>query len=261
MLNWKKIQRSCIICCLLSIGLTGCATKVTVAPVTGYRSGLRSKGVVHYKVRPGDTLFSIAKRTGCDMQKVARENRIPVPYKIRPGQVLQIGGGSEPRFAKRPALRKKSTDKATVVVVSPKKERILPPPGVGARKIIDWRWPTDGKLVGQFSPMRGGNKGVDFAGNRGQPIYSTASGRVVYAGDALRGYGKLVIIKHGNDYLSAYAHNDQILVCERQGVAAGQRIATMGSTGASTVSLHFEIRYKGKSVNPLCYMPPRDRLN
>ncbi len=120
-----------------------------------------------------------------------------------------------------------------------------------------WRWPTDGKIIDNFSASEGGNKGIDIAGSRGQPVVSTASGRVVYAGNALRGYGNLIIIKHNDDYLSAYAHNDTMLVREQQEVKAGQKIATMGSTGTSTVRLHFEIRYKGKSVNPLRYLPQR----
>ncbi|KAB8305226.1 murein hydrolase activator NlpD [Erwinia endophytica] len=120
-----------------------------------------------------------------------------------------------------------------------------------------WRWPTNGKIIDNFSASEGGNKGIDIAGSRGQPVIATASGRVVYAGNALRGYGNLIIIKHNDDYLSAYAHNDTMLVREQQEVNAGQKIATMGSTGTSSVRLHFEIRYKGKSVNPLRYLPQR----
>lgn len=123
--------------------------------------------------------------------------------------------------------------------------------------VSSWRWPTDGKIIDSFSSSEGGNKGIDIAGTRGQPIFATADGRVVYAGNALRGYGNLIIIKHNDDYLSAYAHNDTMLVREQQEVKAGQKIATMGSTGTSSVRLHFEIRYKGKSVNPLRYLPQR----
>ncbi|QTF07301.1 murein hydrolase activator NlpD [Brenneria izadpanahii] len=120
-----------------------------------------------------------------------------------------------------------------------------------------WRWPTEGKVIDSFSDSEGGNKGIDIAGTRGQPVIATASGRVVYAGNALRGYGNLIIIKHNDDYLSAYAHNENMLVREQQEVTAGQKIATMGSTGTSSVRLHFEIRYKGKSVNPLRFLPQR----
>ncbi|WP_025474884.1 murein hydrolase activator NlpD, partial [Yersinia pestis] len=130
-------------------------------------------------------------------------------------------------------------------------------PASNGGPVSGWRWPTDGKTIDSFSASEGGNKGIDIAGSRGQPILATASGRVVYAGNALRGYGNLIIIKHNDDYLSAYAHNDTMLVREQQEVKAGQKIATMGSTGTSSVRLHFEIRYKGKSVNPLRYLPQR----
>ena len=123
--------------------------------------------------------------------------------------------------------------------------------------ISSWRWPTDGKVIENFSGAEGGNKGIDIAGSKGQAIVATADGRVVYAGNALRGYGNLIIIKHNDDYLSAYAHNDTMLVREQQEVKAGQKIATMGSTGTSSTRLHFEIRYKGKTVNPLQYLPQR----
>lgn len=123
--------------------------------------------------------------------------------------------------------------------------------------ISSCRWPTDGKVIENFSGAEGGNKGIDIAGSKGQAIVATADGRVVYAGNALRGYGNLIIIKHNDDYLSAYAHNDTMLVREQQEVKAGQKIATMGSTGTSSTRLHFEIRYKGKSVNPLQYLPQR----
>ena len=123
--------------------------------------------------------------------------------------------------------------------------------------ISSWRWPTEGKVIENFSAAEGGNKGIDIAGSKGQAVIATANGRVVYAGNALRGYGNLIIIKHNDDYLSAYAHNDTMLVREQQEVKAGQKIATMGSTGTSSTRLHFEIRYKGKSVNPLRYLPQR----
>ncbi|WP_439651367.1 murein hydrolase activator NlpD [Photobacterium atrarenae] len=124
-----------------------------------------------------------------------------------------------------------------------------------SNKVAKWSWPTRGRVIGKFSSSENGNKGIDIAGQRGQAIKASAAGVVVYAGNALRGYGNLVIIKHNDDYLSAYAHNDRILVREQQTVKAGQKIAAMGSSGTSSVRLHFEIRYKGKSVNPLRYLP------
>ena len=122
---------------------------------------------------------------------------------------------------------------------------------------VAWQWPTSGNIIQGFSNTDGGNKGIDISGSRGQSVKAAASGRVVYAGNALRGYGNLIIIKHNDDFLSAYAHNDKILVTDQQEVKAGQEIAKMGSSGTNTVKLHFEIRYKGKSVDPIRYLPRR----
>ena len=122
---------------------------------------------------------------------------------------------------------------------------------------VAWQWPTSGNIIQGFSDTDGGNKGIDISGSRGQAVKAAASGRVVYAGNALRGYGNLIIIKHNDDFLSAYAHNDKILVTDQQEVKAGQEIAKMGSSGTNNVKLHFEIRYKGKSVDPVRYLPRR----
>lgn len=120
---------------------------------------------------------------------------------------------------------------------------------------IKWQWPTSGRVISGFSSAEGGNKGLDIAGNKGQDVRAAAAGKVVYAGNALQGYGNLIIIKHTDDFLSAYAHNNTIEVDEQDNVKAGQKIATLGSTGTNTNKLHFEIRYKGKSVDPARYLP------
>ena len=120
---------------------------------------------------------------------------------------------------------------------------------------IDWAWPVKGKVVGGFSESAN-LKGIDISGNAGQPVFASASGRVVYAGSGLRGYGKLVIIKHNKTYLSAYAHNREILVKEGDQVSRGQKIAEMGSTDTDQVKLHFEIRRMGKPMDPARYLPP-----
>ena len=122
---------------------------------------------------------------------------------------------------------------------------------------VSWRWPASGRIIQGFSSTDGGNKGIDIGGSRGQAVNAAAAGTVVYAGNALRGYGNLIIIKHNDDYLSAYAHNESILVKEQQQVKSGQQIAKMGSSGTNGVKLHFEIRYKGKSVDPIRYLPKR----
>jgi lipoprotein NlpD len=120
---------------------------------------------------------------------------------------------------------------------------------------VDWAWPTAGKVIGGFSETAN-LKGIDIAGKAGQPVLASAAGRVVYAGSGLRGYGKLVIIKHNNTYLSAYAHNREILVKEGQQVSKGQKIGEMGDTDADQVKLHFEIRRQGKPVDPAKFLPP-----
>lgn len=126
--------------------------------------------------------------------------------------------------------------------------------GMGSEEIV-WIWPASGKLVGTFS--EGGNKGVDIAGKAGDPVLAASGGKVVYSGTGLRGYGKLVIVKHNNNYLTAYAHNQTVLVKEGQSVGKGQKIAEMGNTDADQVKLHFEVRRQGKPVDPLKHLPPR----
>ena len=147
-----------------------------------------------------------------------------------------------------------TTAATTTTVTTPAQTKVTPPP---ANPNISWQWPSNGKVIQGFSNSDGGNKGIDISGTKGQPVYAAAGGRVVYAGNALRGYGNLIIIKHNDDFLSAYAHNDSIAVKDQQEVRAGQQIAKMGSTGTNGVKLHFEIRYKGKSVDPMRYLPRR----
>lgn len=239
-----------------------------------------------YTVKRGDTLFYIAWITGNDYRDLAQRNKITEPYSLNVGQVLNIGSGStdsgmivtnrtlntnntnvdsQPTNAYASSVGDKNSGK-----MLPRVSKTLTPStppavttstGLNSNSVVNtlgkWRWPAEGKVIEVFSNVQGGNKGVDIAGSRGQPVFATAAGKVVYSGNALRGYGNLIIIKHNDDYLSAYAHNDTILVRDQQEVQAGQKIATMGSTGTSSVRLHFEIRYKGKSVNPLRYISQR----
>ena len=134
---------------------------------------------------------------------------------------------------------------------------VTAPDAVRTEDGIEWSWPSGGRIIGRFG--EGSNKGVDVAGRIGDPVLAAAGGRVVYAGEAMRGYGKLVIVKHDNTFLSAYAHNSKILVQERDTVKRGQRIAELGDsdTEAGKPRLHFEIRRQGKPVDPLKYLPPR----
>ncbi len=130
-----------------------------------------------------------------------------------------------------------------------------PPTAVSNEEGIDWSWPVNGKVLGGFSETA--SKGIDIAGKHGEAVHAAAGGRVVYAGEGLRGYGRLVIIKHDGAYLSAYAHNNLILVKEGQNIARGQKIAEVGNTDADQPKLHFEIRRQGKPVDPLKYLPAR----
>ncbi|USD32145.1 MULTISPECIES: murein hydrolase activator NlpD [Vibrio] len=172
--------------------------------------------------------------------------------------VSNKGTQSKPSVAKKEPIKKVDQSKSKEYVGSKSKQNVNKPVS-GSKpkneKISRWLWPTKGRVIKNFSAGDQGNKGIDIAGQRGQPISSTASGTVVYSGNALRGYGNLVIIKHNDNYLSAYAHNERLLVHEGQSVKAGQKIATMGSSGTNSVRLHFEIRYQGKSVNPKRYLP------
>jgi lipoprotein NlpD len=140
--------------------------------------------------------------------------------------------------------------------VEPRAEPAKPPERAPAdAEAVDWSWPANGKVLAAFSDPS--NKGVDIAGRKGEPVQASAGGRVVYIGEGLRGYGKLVIIKHNELYLSAYAHNDAILVKEGQTVVKGQKIGEIGSTGTDQTKLHFEIRRQGKPVDPLKFLPER----
>ncbi|EIL3374388.1 murein hydrolase activator NlpD [Salmonella enterica] len=230
-----------------------------------------------YTVKKGDTLFYIAWITGNDFRDLAQRNSISAPYSLNVGQTLQVGnasgtpitggnaiityseGSGEQSANKMLPNNKPAGTVVTAPVTAPTVSTTEPNASSTSTSapISAWRWPTDGKVIENFGASEGGNKGIDIAGSKGQAIVATADGRVVYAGNALRGYGNLIIIKHNDDYLSAYAHNDTMLVREQQEVKAGQKIATMGSTGTSSTRLHFEIRYKGKSVNPLRYLPQR----
>ncbi|MFP3013402.1 MAG: murein hydrolase activator NlpD [Arsenophonus sp. NC-QC1-MAG3] len=239
-----------------------------------------------YTIKGGDTLFYIAWITGNDYSDLAKRNKIADPYSLRIGQILNIPNSysdseiivaNHTQNTNNKIVDSKSTNahplsideknsRKTLPIVSKPITSYMPSattvsPGLNNNRIVNivdkWRWPIERKVIKSFSDIQGGDKGVDIVGLRGQPIFATAAGKVVYSGNALRGYGNLIIIRHNDDYLSAYAHNDTILVHDQQAIQAGQKIATMGSTGTNSVKLHFEIRYKGKSVNPLSYLSQR----
>lgn len=226
---------------------------VSVLTACGITQGLRNSQV--YRVRSGDTLYAIAWRYQLDYQSLARWNDISSPYIIHPGQELIL---VDPVYL--PVDRQPQTSATTPVArqvpVQPRKRdnkpkrKPDPPPG-------DFRWPTAGKVVREFKGSKSTSQGIDIAGKIDQPIYAAAGGRVVYSGDGLASYGNLIIIKHNEDYLSAYAHNSKLHVKEGESVAAGQLIAGMGLVNQNEARLHFEVRKQGRPVDPLKYLPER----
>ncbi len=226
-----------------------------------------------HKVVSGDTLLVLARQNGMSLSQLAKLNNIKSPYDVRIGQVIRIPDhnktgsslnatnspliGSNKIQNKERAVDQKYAKQSPNTVVVSKQTDYSGSTKTEINKNLTWRWPTKGVLVSRFNPGEMGNKGIDISGRRGQPVVAAASGRVVYAGNALRGYGNLVIIKHNDDYLSAYAHNDVLRVTEQQVVKAGQIIADMGNSESSKVQLHFEIRYKGQSVDPVRFLPKR----
>ena len=220
-----------------------------------------------YRVQRGDTLYSIAFRFGWDWKVLAARNGIAAPYLIRTGQIIHFGGSPavaqtrRPEPAARPAPVASS---ATPIAARPVQSSVpvkpvsaVAPPVSTARSAAGWGWPSAGAVIARFSSNGSLNKGIDIAGELGEPVLAASDGSVVYAGSGLRGYGELVIIKHSDTYVSAYGHNRRLLVREGQQVKVGQSIAEMGSTGTDRVKLHFEIRRQGKPVDPLQYLPRR----
>ena len=243
----------------------------------------------YYTVRPGDTLIRIALDTGQNWRDVVRWNNLENPNLIEVGQVLRIVPPAPPTASSegvvsRPvasasvsatpvpaasaaasSLPKAATatasttaPAATTSTVAPVAPVAPPAPAVSsADEDVAWGWPAPGNtaVIASFDEAR--NKGLDIAGKAGDPVLASADGRVVYAGAGLRGYGNLIILKHNNTYLTAYAHNQTLLVKEDQNVRKGQKIAEMGSSDTDRVKLHFEIRRQGKPVDPAKYLPAK----
>lgn len=225
---------------LLSLILvSGCAKHrvVRLPPVVeGWHKSTARKNA--YMVQQTDTLYSIAWAFGIDYRDLATINNLPAPYILRRGQRLYFVAPSK--------LAKRGKD-----------FQIKSPPLAHGKTLLGWSWPTFGKVGAPFNNKLGGNKGIDIVGVSGQPILACNHGRVVYSGTGISSYGKLIIIKHNDDYLSAYAYNQDLLVDEGQTVKTGQKIATMGRNNDGNPSLHFEIRYFGKPTNPLLYLPKK----
>ncbi len=228
----------------------------------------------YYTVKPGDALIRIALDNGQSWRDVAKWNGLENPNRIEVGQVLRVvPPGVEPGTATarpiasvaktetrpldaKPPVASASAASAAATAAAPKEVvKDAAKDSASDDDNLAWAWPVSQPVSAGFDEQR--NKGLDFAGKPGDPVLAVADGRVVYAGSGLRGYGNLVIIKHNNTYLTAYAHNRAMLVEQDQVVRKGQRIAEMGSTESDTVKLHFEVRKLGKPVDPAKLLPPR----
>ncbi|MCR4302648.1 MAG: peptidoglycan DD-metalloendopeptidase family protein [Gallionella sp.] len=279
---------------LVSAIFAGCSSQEYRAPVFDTAEAQKSEATAQskkplrekdwrprtYTVQKGDTLYSIAFNYGFDYHELADLNGIKNPRKIMIGQVIRLFPGKtasaaraasaaeslikdQPKLVKYPyseaamAQIEKVQEQTTPVVTKIAKADDTEPDNTideSEEAALEWTLPAQGKLIAQFSESAN-RKGIDIAGTLGQPVVAGASGKVVYSGSGLRGYGKLIIIKHNKTYLSAYAHNDKILVKEGQAVTRGQKIAAMGKTDTDKVKLHFEVRRLGKPVDPAKYLP------
>ncbi len=210
----------------------------------GSQSSWRNGQQTHI-VRKGETLFSIAWRYGKNTQDLARWNRLGDGSLIYPGQVLKLTGAS-------PSSRRPTSTAGSTTGRAPKSL-----PSIPSQPSPSWSWPTAGRINVEFGAKPGTGTGILINGRTGQAIHAAASGRVVYAGSGLIGYGKLIILKHNDTYLSAYGYNASLLVKEGDQIRKGQKIATMGEGPERKPRLHFEIRRNGRPANPRQYLPAR----
>jgi lipoprotein NlpD len=254
-----------------ALALSGCANKGRLAPVDDHSIGInRTPARVmpgaenagkpgYYTVKPGDTLIRIGMDNGQSWRDILRWNKLENANLIETGQVLRVAPPQSEPVA-RPAV---VSPAPVAVTASPAKAEAsaptpapTPAPAAAAEvadEALNFQWPARGNLLAGFDESK--NKGLDIAGKAGDPVVAAADGRVVYAGAGLRGYGNLIILKHNNTFLTAYAHNQTLLVKEDQVIKRGQKIAEMGSSDADQVKLHFEIRRQGKPVDPAKYLP------
>jgi lipoprotein NlpD len=253
-------------------GAVGCANKGRPAPVedrTLVMSGAFSKAIPgaensgkpgFYTVKPGDTLIRIGMDHGQAWRDLVRWNGLDNANLIEPGQVLRVAPPSQetgvvvrPVLPSAPAAAPVVAAAAKPAASAPVAPTAAPAASETTEEVLVFKWPTRGNLIAGFDEVK--NKGLDISGKAGDPVLAAADGRVVYAGSGLRGYGNLIILKHNNTYLTAYAHNQSLLVKEDQAIKQGQKIAEMGNSDADQVKLHFEIRRQGKPVDPAKYLP------
>lgn len=244
----------------ICVVMTGClSSREFISTEEKFSKSKKATGF--HTVEKGDTLFSIAWTYGWDYRELADTNSISKPYTIYAGQKIDI--------VNPPAIKKSakvtSVGKSSKWQPKPKKAanrkvktRQSEPSNTKLSTQDGWQWPAKGKVIEGFLGNNSQNKGIDIAGELGESVNAAAAGKVVYAGKGLRGYGNLVIIKHDEKFLSAYAHTSRILVREKEKIKAGQIIAEIGSTGTNRVKLHFEIRRNGRPVDPLQFLPKQN---
>ena len=273
---------------LAGLVLAGCGTRLNRAPVedrgtsaastqSGSSSEVDAKLLPgaenagkpgYYTVKPGDTLIRIGLETGQSWKDISRWSNLENANLIEVGQVLRVvppitaaavrpmsGGVAVSGAGKTPVAPTSTASPSPEVVASSPAPAPTAPAVSGSDDQPGFIWPASGTLLAGFDEAR--NKGFDISGKAGDPVLAAADGRVVYAGAGLRGYGNLIILKHNNIFLTAYAHNQTLLVKEDQAVRRGQKIAEMGSTDTDRVKLHFEVRRQGKPVDPARYLPSR----
>ncbi|MEJ6671384.1 MAG: lipoprotein NlpD [Candidatus Azotimanducaceae bacterium] len=242
-----------VLIALLALLMSGCQSDGAPAPV----ANIGERGKTH-SVQKGDTLYSIAWRYGLDHGQLAKINRIRKPYTIYAGQRLKLAGvparlSSKSKGASTKQTPKASTGPKTVYTAKPVSK---PKPAFTASQLA-WDWPVSGKVISKFSLSGSVNKGIDIQAKAGTKVAAAEAGSVVYAGGNLRGYGKLVIIKHDDAFLSAYGNNESLLVKEGETVAKGQAIAKVGANDSKVEMLHFEIRRQGRPEDPVRHLPKR----
>ncbi len=238
------------------IGLAACSTSEKQAPIDDLSIGSRSMqqaGPGYYAVAKGDTLYRISRTYGHSVADLVSWNNLENANAINEGQILRVvPPGTETAVVQTESVTDDQRD------VQPISDNAVTDDSISdaTREVngIVWAWPTNGKIQKVF--VEGQSKGIDIAGTQGQKIYAAADGRVIYSG-TMSGYGNLVIVKHSDDLLTAYAHNSKNLVSQGSGVSRGDAVAEMGSSGTDAVKLHFEVRYQGRPVDPQSYLPQK----
>lgn len=240
---------------LLSIEGVSVASGSTVPSMT---TNAEKNG--QYLVKADDTLYSIAWQFGLDYRVIAAINHLKAPYSLTPGQQLVLvepGNISPPGLGNPPIIVKHLPGYSSQTFSVATENKVPLEPNV-SDTTYTWIWPTTGSVIKGFSTESGNmNKGIDITGKLSQSVVAAANGEVVYSGNGIPGYGNLIILKHNTNYLTAYAYNEKNLVKEGQTVKKGQEIALMGTGKATKPELHFEIRYDGKPVNPMNYLPKK----